>query len=86
MSPGAALLVILGAVLWLPISFGVATLLHAVLLAKATSLPAWMQLLHPIGTIIAKSKLLVLPVYPAAWPQAYLNQSATMNPGRNPSP
>jgi len=29
-----------------------------------------MQLLHPLGTIIAKSKLLVLPVYPAAWPQA----------------
>jgi hypothetical protein len=29
-----------------------------------------MQLLHPLATIIAKSKLLVLPVYPAAWPQA----------------
>jgi hypothetical protein len=29
-----------------------------------------MQLLHPIATIIAKSKILVLPVYPAAWPQA----------------
>ena len=70
LTPSAALLVILGAVLWLPISFGVATLLHAVLIAKATSLPAWMQLLHPVGTIIAKSKLLVLPVYPAAWPQA----------------
>jgi hypothetical protein len=26
--------------------------------------------LHPVATIIAKSKLLVLPVYPAAWPQA----------------
>jgi hypothetical protein len=25
---------------------------------------------HPFATIIAKSKLLVLPVYPAAWPQA----------------
>src|SRR5262249_51222754 len=34
------------------------------------SLPAWMQLLHPFATFIAKSKLLVLPVYPAAWPQA----------------
>ena len=70
LTPSAALLVILGAVLWLPISFGVATLLHAVLIAKATSLPAWMQLLHPAATIIAKTKLLVLPVYPAAWPQA----------------
>ena len=35
-----------------------------------TSWPAWMQLLHPLATVIAKSKLLVLPVYPAAWPQA----------------
>ena len=70
LTPRAALLVIFGAILWLPISFGAATLLHAVLLAKATSLPAWMQLLHPFATIIAKSKLLVLPVYPAAWPQA----------------
>jgi hypothetical protein len=41
-----------------------------VLLAKAAVLPAWMQLLHPFATIVAKSKLLVLPVYPAAWPQA----------------
>ena len=70
LTPSAALLVILGAVLWLPISFGAATLLHTVLIAKATSLPAWMQLLHPVATIIAKTKLLVLPVYPAAWPQA----------------
>jgi hypothetical protein len=62
LAPSAALFVILGAVLWLPISFGVATLLHALLIAKATSLPAWMQLLHPVATIIAKSKLLVLPV------------------------
>ena len=38
--------------------------------ANAASLPAWMQLLHPFATVIAKSKLLVLPVYPAAWPQA----------------
>ena len=29
-----------------------------------------MQFLHPVATVIAKSKLLVLPVYPAAWPQA----------------
>ena len=56
--------------LWLPISFGVATFVHAVLIAKALSLPAWMQLLHPVATVIAKTKLLVLPVYPAAWPQA----------------
>src|SRR5215475_14118746 len=28
------------------------------------------ELLHPFATFIAKSKLLVLPVYPAAWPQA----------------
>lgn len=70
LTPRSALLVILGAVLWLPISFGAATLLHGVLLAKAAVLPAWMQLLHPFATIIAKSKLLVLPVYPAAWPQA----------------
>jgi len=70
LTPRAALLVLLGAVLWLPISFGIATLMHAVLIAKALSLPAWMQLLHPVATVIAKSKLLVLPVYPAAWPQA----------------
>ena len=70
LTPSAALIVILGAVLWLPISFGVATLLHAVLIAKAMSLPAWMQILHPVATIIAKTKLLVLPVYPAAWPRA----------------
>jgi hypothetical protein len=70
LTPNAALLVILGAVLWLPISFAAATAMHAVLFAKVTSWPAWMQLLHPLATIIAKSKLLVLPVYPAAWPQA----------------
>jgi hypothetical protein len=67
---GTALLVIMGAVLWLPISFAAATAMHAVLFAKITSWPAWMQLLHPLATVIAKSKLLVLPVYPAAWPQA----------------
>jgi hypothetical protein len=70
LTPNSALLVILGAVLWLPLSFGVATAMHAVLFAKVTSWPAWLQLLHPLATVIAKSKLLVLPVYPAAWPQA----------------
>ena len=70
LTPNTALLVILGAALWLPISFGGATAMHAVLFAKVTSWPAWMQLLHPLATVIAKSKLLVLPVYPAAWPQA----------------
>jgi hypothetical protein len=70
LTPTGALLVLAGAVLWFPISFGVATGMHAILIAKATSLPAWMQLLHPLATIIAKSKLLVLPVYPAARPQA----------------
>jgi len=73
LTPNTALLVILGAVLWLPISFGIATVMHAVLFAKLTSWPAWMQLLHPLATVIAKSKLLVLPVYPAAWPQAKKN-------------
>ena len=74
LTPNTALLVILGAVLWLPISFGAATAMHAVLFAKITSWPAWMQLLHPLATVIAKSKLLVLPVYPAAWPQAKKNR------------
>ncbi|TMJ34445.1 MAG: hypothetical protein E6G96_01830 [Alphaproteobacteria bacterium] len=70
LSPRTALYVIMAAILWLPISIGLATGMHALLIAKATSLPAWMQLLHPFATVIAKSKLLVLPVYPAAWPQA----------------
>jgi hypothetical protein len=70
LTPNTALLVILGAVLWFPISFAVATAMHAVLFAKLTSWPAWIQLLHPLATIVAKTKLLVLPVYPAAWPQA----------------
>jgi len=70
LTPNTALLVILAAVLWLPISFGAATAIHAVLFAKVTSWPTWMQLLHPLATVIAKSKLLVLPVYPGAWPQA----------------
>jgi hypothetical protein len=70
LTPSAALLVIAGAVLWLPVSFTIATVLHGVLIAKAAVWPAWTQLLHPLATIIAKSKLLVLPAYPAAWPQA----------------
>jgi hypothetical protein len=70
LTPNTALLVILGAIFWLPISLGAATAMHAILLAKVTFWPAWMQLLHPVATVIAKSKLLVLPVYPAAWPQA----------------
>jgi hypothetical protein len=70
LTPGGALLVLVGAVLWLPISFAVATAMHAVLIAKAASLPAWTQGLHLLATVIAKSKLLVLPVYPASWPQA----------------
>jgi hypothetical protein len=70
LTPTGALLVIAVALLWLPVSFGTATALHATLIARAKSLPAWMQLLHPFATFIAKSKLLVLPVYPAAWPQA----------------
>lgn len=70
LTPSGALLVIAVALLWLPVSFGTATALHAILIARAKSLPAWMQLLHPFATLIAKTKLLVLPVYPAAWPQA----------------
>ena len=70
LTPNSALLVIIGAVIWIPISFGAATAMHAVLFAKVSSWPAWMQLLHPLATVVAKSKLLVLPVYPAAWPHA----------------
>jgi hypothetical protein len=70
LTPGGALLVLTVAVVWFPVSFAAATGLHAVLFAQAATLPPWMQLLHPVATIIAKSKLLVLPVYPAAWPQA----------------
>src|SRR6185312_8582388 len=58
LTPRSALLVIAGAVLWLPASFGAATALHGALIAKAALLPPWMQLLHPLATIIAKSKLL----------------------------
>jgi hypothetical protein len=70
LSPGAALLVIAGALMWLPVSAAISLAMHAILLAKAASLPAWAQLLHPVATMIAKSKVLILPVYPAAWPQA----------------
>jgi len=70
LTPRGALYVIAGAALWLPVSFGAATAMHALLLANAAVLPPWMQLLHPFATLIAKSKLLVLPAYPAAWPQA----------------
>src|SRR5215475_1079571 len=78
LTPNAALLVILGAVLWLPISFAAATVMHAVLIANVASWPAWTQLLHPLATIIAKSKLLVVPVYPAAWPQAKKHPSVQL--------
>ena len=81
-APG--LLVIAGAVLWLPLSFAAATGLHVTLLAKAAFLPAWMQLLHLLATIIAKSKLLILPVYPAAWPQA--KKQRRPEPSLEPSP
>lgn len=57
-----------------PDLFRGATAMHAVLFAKITSWPVWMQLLHPLATVIAKSKLLLLPVYPAAWPQAKKNR------------
>jgi hypothetical protein len=70
LSPRAALLIIVAATLWLPLSAALSLAMHAALLANAALLPAWAQLLHPVATIIAKSKLLVLPVYPAAWPQA----------------
>jgi hypothetical protein len=73
MTPRVALVVLVGAVIWLPLSFVIATGMHAILFAKATVWPAWLQLLHPVATVIAKSKLLVLPVYPAAWPQAKLH-------------
>jgi len=42
--------VILGVVLWLPFSLGAAMAMHAVLIAKLTSWPAWVQLLHPLAT------------------------------------
>jgi hypothetical protein len=53
-----------------PVSFLGATAAHAWLIAEAKSLPAWMQVFHGVATVLAKSKLLMLPAYPAAWPQA----------------
>jgi len=70
LSPGRALLVIVFALVWMPVSFLAATAVHTWLIAQAASLPAWMQVFHAVATILAKSKLLMLPAYPAAWPQA----------------
>jgi len=70
LSPTGALLVILGALVWVPVSFLAATAVHAWLIAEAASLPPWMQVFHGVATVLAKSKLLMLPAYPAAWPQA----------------
>lgn len=70
LSPTGALLVILLALVWVPVSFLGATAVHAWLIAEAASLPAWMQVFHGVATLLAKSKLLMLPAYPAAWPQA----------------
>ena len=70
LSPTGALLVILLALVWMPVSFIAATAVHTWLIAEAASLPAWMQVFHGVATILAKSKLLMLPAYPAAWPQA----------------
>ena len=41
-------LVIGCAILWLPVSFGISTLMHVLLIAHAMTLPAWMQFLHPL--------------------------------------
>jgi hypothetical protein len=70
LSPRSALLVICAAAAWFPITFGTSTVMHAFLLTHATTLPAWMQIFHFPVALMAKSKILVLPVYPAAWPQA----------------
>ncbi len=70
LSPTGAVLVILAALVWIPVSFLAATAAHAWLIAEAASLPPWMQAFHAVATILAKSKLLMLPAYPAAWPQA----------------
>ena len=45
LTPSGALLVIAFALLWLPVSFGTATALHATLIARAKSLPA-LSLIH----------------------------------------
>jgi hypothetical protein len=70
LSPGGALLVIVAALVWMPVSFMAATAVHAWLIADAASLPKWMQVFHVVAAVLAKSKLLMLPAYPAAWPQA----------------
>ena len=70
LSPTGALVVILAALVWIPVSFLAATAVHTWLIAEAASLPAWMQVFHGVATVLAKSKLLMLPAYPAAWPQA----------------
>ena len=49
-------LVIVCVIVWLPLSAAISIRMH--LLAHAASLPAWMQLLHPVATVIANSKLL----------------------------
>ncbi|MCW5774730.1 MAG: hypothetical protein KIT16_24000, partial [Rhodospirillaceae bacterium] len=57
-------------VVWMPTSFILGTMVHTWLIANAASLPAWMQVLHVFAVAIPKTKLLTLPVFPAAWPQA----------------
>ena len=73
LSPGRALLVILVAVVWMPTSFILGTTVHTWLIVNAASLPAWMQVGHVFAVLIPKTKLLTLPVFPAAWPQAKLH-------------
>ena len=70
LSPTGALLVIIGSLIWIPVSFLAGTAVHAWLIAEAHNLPPWMQLLHGPAALIPKTKLLMLPAYPAAWPQA----------------
>jgi hypothetical protein len=55
LSPTGALLVILLALVWMPVSFIAATAVHTWLIANAASLPAWMQLLNLVATLLAKS-------------------------------
>lgn len=70
LSPTGALLVIIGSLIWIPVSFLAGTAAHAWLIAEAANLPPWMQLLHGVAALVPKTKLLMLPAYPAAWPQA----------------
>src|SRR5262249_19024650 len=70
LTPSGALLALGGALLLLPISFGMATALRAVPIARASSLPGSMHLPLPFATFIAKSKLPVLRVYAADWARA----------------